>query len=245
METQAAPKSSPGIAAPCDQHPRQPAVAACGGCGKHLCTLCTYEVNGRAFCGDCGVTAASAAPAAAEVTAGPMEEETAPTTAETPPRWGRQPETGFCADHPEVAGVVRCKLCLKWVCATCDFALPGDVHLCPSCIEHQSTDEVNPKRKRLSYIALAMAIWSTILCALMFGGAFASLFTDDAAGKAADLLITNIILWPLLIGFGLSMSALDKRLNNTGLMKGVAWWNGILGGLFLLLIVAANLGLIG
>ena len=60
-----------------------------------------------------------------------------------------------------------------------------------------------------------------------------------------DLLITNLILWPLLIGTGLSIGALDKRLRNTVLMRAVAWWNGVLCGIFLLLVIGVNFGLIG
>ncbi|MGZ4777927.1 MAG: hypothetical protein ACXVIJ_05440 [Thermoanaerobaculia bacterium] len=141
--------------------------------------------------------------------------------------------------------VARCRLCAKAVCATCDFAMPGGVHLCPSCIESQSTEEISPKRKRQSFVALALAIWSTILFAILLSGAFNSLFTRDAGGKLADLAITNLILWPLLIGTALSIGALDKKLKNTGLMKAVAWWNGILAGIFFLLVIAVNTGLIG
>jgi hypothetical protein len=227
-----APEAVPAPPLPADamcvEHPRHAAVGACPACAKNLCALCSFDVNGRSFCSDCA-----------------MAEANMPASAPSPTLRRRTAVGGVCADHPGVEAVARCRVCAKGVCVTCDFALPGGVHVCPRCVESDSTSDVSPKRKKLTYIALALAVWSTILTVLMFSGAFKSLFTDDAGGKAADLILTNITLWPLLIGTGLSMSAMDKKLKNTGLMKAVAWWNGTLAGVFLLIVIAANLGLIG
>ena len=160
--------------------------------------------------------------------------------------WTAGPGLGPCADHPDVPAAVRCQLCAKAICPTCDFVVAGGVHLCPACVEQQSVStDVSPKRKRLSYIALALAAWSTLLMVLLFAGAFNEYFTEDEGGKLADLVVTNLILWPLLIGVGVSLSALDRHLRSTPLMKAAVWWNGILGGIFLLIVIAANLGLIG
>lgn len=232
-----AKESSPA----CAVHPRQPAVAGCAACGKHVCALCSFDVNRQTYCGDCASEAASARNAQPESGFASLD-----LTPATPAGWRRRDEAGKCFDHPENDSVASCRLCAKRICATCDFALPGGVHLCPVCVENsQSSDEVSPKRKKLAYIALACAIWSTILFVLMFAGAFNELFTDDAAGKGADLIITNLTLWPLLIGTGLAMSANERRLKRTGLMKLVLWWNGVLGAIFLLIVVAANLGVFG
>lgn len=151
-----------------------------------------------------------------------------------------------CADHPGVPAVTSCRLCGKAVCGTCDFALPGGVHLCPACIENsESRTEVSPKRKRLSYIGIALAAWSTALLVLMFAGAFNSLLADPDTTEAADLIITNLALWPLLIGTGVSMGAIDRRLKSTMTMKVAVWWNGVLAALFLLFVFAANFGVFG
>lgn len=238
----------------CNVHPRQISVADCASCGTHLCALCSFDLKGKSYCSDCAVAAAGQAglkvcpECGLSIRSSVMRcdcgHDFGLLNLSAPPRRDVV-SSGKCVDHPEVDAVVRCRLCGKSICSTCDFAMPGGVHVCPSCIESQSTEDVSPKRKKHTYIALALASWATILMALLFGGAFNSLFTPDAGGKAADLLITNVILWPLLIGTGLSIGALDKRLKNTGLMKGVAWWNGILAGLFLLLVIAVNTGLIG
>jgi len=222
----------------CDVHPRQVAVHDCAACGKHICALCTFDLDKQAYCSDCAATQANVHNAALS-SGNPARNLTATARRRDAPAEN-------CAEHPDNPSVARCRLCAKAVCVTCDFALPGGVHLCPTCVEtSHSSDEVSPKRKRLSYIAIALAVWSTILFVMMFAGAFNKWFTPDAAGNAADLIITNLTLWPLLIGTGLSMSAIDRRLKNTGVMKLAVWWNGVLGGIFLLIVIAANLGVFG
>jgi B-box zinc finger len=246
--------SVPHSGARCSVHPGQDAVATCQTCGTPLCASCRSVVAGQSLCSTC----------ATEHTSVPPGQKLCPQCGlSMPSSMGRcdcghqfgllnlsaplrkSAPSGTCVDHPEMPAVVRCKLCAKAICATCDFALPGGVHLCPSCIESQSSDEISPKRKKKTYIALALASWSTILFAMLFTGVFKSLLMADAGGKAADAVITNLILWPLLIGTGLSLGALDKKLRNTGLMRAVAWWNSILAGIFLLMIVGVNIGLIG
>lgn len=232
----------------CAQHPARGALAACHKCGMQLCATCSFDVRGVAYCGDCGIEAArnpAPAPPPRPMPAGSFSASGGMLNLSQAVLQREAPLQGNCADHPDVQAAAMCRLCGKFVCATCDFALPGGVHLCPACVENQSSEDVSPKRKKLSYIALALAGWSTALFVLMFVGAFNSMFADPETGKLADLFITNITLWPLLVGTGVSLSALDKKLKNTGLMKAAAWWNGILGGIFLLIVIAANLGIIG
>ena len=227
----------------CAVHPRQKAVGDCAACRKPICALCSFDLNRERYCSDCAAEQAT-------IQNRQMESGGLITLGLT-----SAPSGGFrrrdvpapnCADHPDNPSVAYCRLCAKPICATCDFALPGGVHLCPSCVENsQSSDEISPKRKKLSYIGLGLAVWSTIMLVLMFSGAFNEMLTDDEGGQAADVILTNITLWPLLIGTGLSMSAIDRKLKSTGLMKVAVWWNGILAGIFLLFIIAANLGVFG
>lgn len=253
--TAAAARPEPA-GATCVAHPRQPSVTACTTCSKRLCALCSFEVGGSAYCSDCAVPQSGAAASGGRVC--PSCSLTVPSGITrcdcghdfnqlnlTAAASRRGPVSlGPCADHPEVAATTRCKLCGKSICSTCDFAFPGGVHVCPSCVDQQSSEDISPKRKRLSYIALALALWSTILFVMLFAGAFNEMLADPENAKAADVIITNIILWPLLIGTALSLSALDKKLRNTMLMKAVAWWNGVVCAIFLLIVIAANVGLI-
>ena len=227
----------------CAVHPRQKAVGGCDACKKPICALCSFDLNRQRYCGDCA--ADQAAIQNRQVQTGGLITLGLTSAPSGSFRRAEAPAPN-CAEHPENPSVAWCRLCAKPVCSTCDFAMPGGVHLCPTCVEtSQSSDEVNPKRRKLSYIGLALAAWSTILLVMMFSGAFNSLFTDDEGGQAADVIITNLTLWPLLIGTGLSMSALDRRLKSTMIMKVAVWWNGILAGLFLFFIILANLGVFG
>jgi hypothetical protein len=243
-----------GSAAMCNVHPKQTAVERCQGCGASLCSLCAFEVNRQAFCSECAIEHANVKPGQkfcpdcdlsvpSSIMRCDCGHDFTLLNLSAPRR--RNVPSGTCADHPEVQAVTRCKICSKSICGTCDFALPGGVHLCPSCIESQSTGDISPKRKRQTYIALGLATWSTLLIGFLVSGAFNSLFTSDPGGKVADVAITNLILWPLLVGTGLSIGALDKKLRNSGLMKGVAWWNGVLVAISLLFVIGTNVGLIG
>ncbi|MEA2163179.1 MAG: hypothetical protein QOK37_1306 [Thermoanaerobaculia bacterium] len=242
-----------GSAAMCRVHPKQTAIAACHGCSAPVCSLCAFEVDRQTFCADCAIEHANVKRGQKTC---PNCDLSVPTSVMrcdcghdftllnlTAPRQRNVP-SGTCADHPEVPAVTRCRICSKSICATCDFALPGGVHICPSCIESQATAEISPKRKKLTYIALGLATWSTLLLAFLLSGALNPLFAG-ADGRMADVAITNLILWPLLVGTGLSIGALDKKLRNTRLMKAVAWWNGILVTISLLFVIGANVGLIG
>ena len=229
--------------ATCAVHAHQKAVGDCAACHKHICALCSFELNRQRYCSDCAANEAGRQNR--DMATGGLV--TLNLTSAPSGGWRRaDAPPAPCAVHPDNVSVAACRLCTKPVCATCDFAMPGGVHLCPSCVENsQASPEVNPKRRKLSYIAIALASWSTLMLVLMFAGAFNSLFADEATGKGADVIITNITMWPLLIGTGLAMSAMDRKLKSTAIMKVAVWWNGILAGLFLLFIFAANLGVFG
>lgn len=238
----------------CAAHPRQAAVTRCASCGKQLCTLCIFSVGEWSFCGDCAVRQAVSEPGPRLCThcGRSMAAETkycfcghayeSPEIA-APPRTQARPE-GSCVNHPDTPAVVRCALCARSICDVCEFVLPGSIHVCPSCIEAQSTADASPKRKNWSYLALIFAAWSTILSALLFGGLFNSILNSEN-GDAFDRVLTAAIMWPSVIGTGIALAARDKRLKNTGLMNAAVWWNAAIAGIFLLLILANNLGLTG
>src|SRR5215475_2051895 len=39
-----------------------------------------------------------------------------------------------CVQHSKIQATEQCKRCGAFMCATCDFAFPGGVHLCPICV---------------------------------------------------------------------------------------------------------------
>ena len=239
----------------CVAHPRQPAVTRCASCGKQLCSLCTFDLGGWDYCGDCGLRQADLSegrrlclecgrsmPADAETCECGRALEKPVSVSPPARRWKVQ--DGACVNHPGSPAVITCGLCARSICATCDFALPGDIHVCPSCIEAQANADASPKRKNWSYLALGLAAWSTLLFVLLVGGLFNSIFESES-GDAASAAVGAAILWPSVIGTGIALVAREKRLKNTGLMNAAVWWNAIVAGIFILLIIVGNLGLVG
>jgi hypothetical protein len=146
-----------------------------------------------------------------------------------PPSLGIQ-----CRQHPEIDAVARCRLCHRGVCATCDFLLPGNVHVCPACLEKEPSTEVSPKRRNTAIGALLIGIFVTFMFALLISGSIHRSFGNN---EATNTVFGNLILWPGLIGMGMALSAFDRRLRNSPLIWTTLVWNGINVGLFLLLMI--------
>ena len=124
--------------------------------------------------------------------------------------------------------------CSKGVCATCDFLLPGNVHVCPACLEKEPSTELTPKRRNLMIGAVAVAAYCTLMFVLLMSGTLHRAF---GRGEAVNAILGNAILIPAIGGLVLSLSAFDRRLRNTiGVWMGVVW-NGVNLGIFLLLMI--------
>ncbi len=139
-----------------------------------------------------------------------------------------------CAQHPEVQAVTRCRICSKGVCATCDFLLPGNVHVCPSCLETGPSDEISPRRRNLMIGAFVIASYCTVMLFLLLSRTLHRMFGNS---EGANMLIGNAILWPSIIGVGVAFSAVDRRLRNSMGIRAAVIWNGVNAGIFLLLMV--------
>lgn len=143
----------------------------------------------------------------------------------------------MCAQHTEVASVARCRVCGNGVCAICDFALPGGIHVCPSCIETRNDDEISPKRTRNAWIAIGFATLATIIIALTVSGVFhraVGVSTDD---EAVNTVTGNLMLWPVIAGMGFAFASFDRRLRKTAVIWTAVIWNCALMSLFLLFLV--------
>src|SRR5947207_399167 len=114
--------SSVAAAATCAQHPNLAATFVCRQCGASLCNTCAFQQSdGSAFCPDCMARRTSGASFESSSTAPPPVTSSVPTGA-------------TCLQHPNLPATQSCKLCGKFMCATCDFVLPGEIHLCPACV---------------------------------------------------------------------------------------------------------------
>jgi hypothetical protein len=139
--------------------------------------------------------------------------------------------------HPEVMATVACATCRKPCCATCDFAFPGGVHLCPECAVTTPTG-LSAKRARMRTWSFACATLATISVGAMMGGAVEGM-PDEAAGT----LFSMLVLMPAIVGTGLGMGSYDRRLANPPSVWVAAGWNlGLLGLTLILVIVGMVTG---
>jgi len=119
------------------------------------------------------------------------------------------------------------------MCATCDFALPGGIHLCPACAtKPQAT--LGAKRKVVLVWSLVLAVWCTIGLALVFLGAFAGNKNNE---EALGVLLVLIVLIPAMVGMSLGMGAIDRRLTNPHILWVATIWNGVIIVIFILLCI--------
>lgn len=207
----------------CANHPNLRAGYACRRCGTAICQICSFpQDDGTWLCPKC-VTMRS-------------------NSLETPSLGGVSAVTLAVQDrkchlHPKVAAVQICQLCGVAMCATCDFALPGNLHLCPKCATTQRTG-ISSKRKAYLIGSFALAAWCTLVMAALLGGFFRSLAGNKQDEAALGVLLMLLLLIPSIIGTALGVSSMDRRLPNSIAMWVAVVWNGmILGGFLLLMII--------
>jgi len=146
----------------------------------------------------------------------------------------RAPAGMCCVQHPTVPATNQCQLCGAYMCATCDFALPGGMHLCPVCATKPRT-ELSARRRQSRLWSFALAIWCTLGMAGLFGGAFAGMARSLANAQVFGSLLTLGILVPAIVGLSLGLGAIDRRLVNPPSLWVATIWNGLIVAAFLLL----------
>lgn len=243
----------------CAAHPRQPALFFCNRCGKPLCATCDFAVDGGHYCGDCALLQSTGAGQAQATTkACPVCDVANPAGAPRCVACGHtfgllsgiasptpRPRTALpadlkCAQHPDVAAVQRCKVCRQGMCATCDFTFAGNVHVCPTCVDEQSAAGISPERKRKMWWALGLALWSTLLLAVMFTPLLYR-FADAKANELVASVLGFFVFIPSIIGTTQAFSAYDRRLRNPPGVVAAVWWNSVLLALYLVLIVIGTM----
>ena len=140
-----------------------------------------------------------------------------------------QPIAGVnCTQHPDVPAVFRCLSCHAPSCATCDFAYPGDIHLCPSCAANPRR-QMSPGRKKLIPWSIGLAIFSMIGLAAMI--LVAAVYKNQVDAEVIGALGSWLSLLPALIGLALGVASREKRLATPGVV-----WIGIVGNGVVLLV---------
>lgn len=138
----------------------------------------------------------------------------------------------WCAQHPEVPASYRCKSCGAGICVTCDFQLPGNIHLCPRCAVEPDT-RLMPRRRNFLIGSYFLAAFATFGMALLLTGILNLVGNAEAMG----VILMFIVILPSLIGAGLGVGAYERNLRNPPALWGAVIWNSIILGLMIVLIV--------
>lgn len=144
-----------------------------------------------------------------------------------------------CVQHPNVEATAQCTSCGAYMCATCDFALPGGIHVCPSCAV-SSQEKLSSRRKTSLVWSFILAGWTTLGLIAIFGGAFARFIKTKEDIQAIGVAFSVFILIPSIVGFGLGLGAIDRRLRNPPALWVAMVWNGLVLAIFLLLCVIGS-----
>jgi len=127
-------------------------------------------------------------------------------------------------------------MCGGYMCNTCDFALPGGVHICPSCAAAPKTN-LSPRRKKLLIGAYITASWSTVGLGIVFSGVLKEMADNKSDATALGLVMMIFILVPSIIGTCLGFSAMHKRLPTPISLWVATIWNVIILACFALLFI--------
>jgi hypothetical protein len=133
-----------------------------------------------------------------------------------------------------------CRSCSTPVCSTCDFLFPGNVHLCPRCATTPNK-KIGSKRKSLIVWGYVLATWSSLGVALLLSGVLAAGTRSKADVEALGMAIGFLVFLPTIIGVGVSIGALDRRLSNPPVVWGAVIWNGLVVAVLILLEIIGNM----
>ena len=142
----------------------------------------------------------------------------------------------MCAQHLQVKATQQCLYCGGFMCPTCDFSFPNEVHLCPKCAS-KSDDGLSPRRKKLLIWSFILAAWTTVGMTCLVSGDFSGFATskDDLAALGYALFL--FVLAPGITGLALGISAKHARLGNPPSIWIAITWNAILVASFIILDV--------
>lgn len=145
------------------------------------------------------------------------------------------PAGTMCVTHNDVPAVQLCQMCGAAVCKTCDFEFPGNIHVCPNCVNKPQT--LSPKRKKnlvWSYIFASIATIGFIFCF------YFAARNPNASEQGLGFLFLITSLAPAVAGLSLGTSA-RTRGRKTPVSTWIAiLWSGAVIGLYVLLIILGS-----
>jgi len=220
----------------CKHHAHVAAQFVCAACGAPLCGTCAFpNPAGGHWCPDCAVTQARRPQFAGLGTPVALPTK-APTTAPAFP-----PSAAvMCVVHRDVPAVHRCAVCQAPVCATCDFAFPGGVHVCPACASKPQTG-VGQRRKKPLIASYVLAVWCSLGLAVLLSGVLAPSLHTPSDVQALGMVLMIFVFIPSIVGTAMAVSSVDRRLGNPPVIWISVVWNSLILAILLLLTIIGNL----
>jgi len=145
-----------------------------------------------------------------------------------------QAALGPCQNHPQVAAVQRCMRCSARICGVCDFAFPGEIHLCPRCVT-ATAGSLSPGRKGMMIGAYIAAATATLTFAAFIFAAASGAF--GGASEVVAIVVFVFLIACIATGLGLGFGTIDRQLNNPISLWIAAIWNGVLALGFVLMMI--------
>jgi len=142
-----------------------------------------------------------------------------------------------CRQHRQVAAVQVCQNCGDAMCATCDFLLPGNLHLCPICAT-AAPGAMSSKRKKMLIGSFALGIWCTVMFSAILGGAFREAARESRV--ALGFVFTLLLLLPAAYGVVLGVNAKGRHTGSIAAWAAILW-HGLIIGAFVLLALIGSL----
>lgn len=160
------------------------------------------------------------------------EDSVPPATCKSPPvRAGV-----MCAQHPKVQATQQCRRCGGFMCPTCDFAFPEDIHFCPGCVS-KSEDGLSPRRKKFMIGSYVLAAWSTVGMTSLVSGAMSGMARTKEDQTALGWVLLVFVLGPAITGLSLGVSTKRKQAANPATLWIAIIWNAVLVASFVVLML--------
>lgn len=208
----------------CANHDHLPAIFVCRRCRKPICDLCAFPQNdGARLCPACSHRS--------------VPEPTA-RRGHSAVRLAVENQT--CRQHSRVAAAQICQLCGAPMCATCDFLLPGNFHVCPVCAVAPPSG-LSPKRKKMLRLSFIAAGASTLG---LVGNCLGVLLARNLMSTVVlGLWLFALVLIPSVAGLALGAGVLVRRNSHLVVWMAVVWNGLLVGGFFLFSILGMLLSL--
>ena len=208
----------------CSCHGAVPAAFYCVRCGTPICSNCAFpNPQGGHWCPDCAA---------------------APQRALGRPLQGKRsiakaPGGIRCARHPGAPAIYYCAVCRSPICATCDFAFPGGVHVCPDCASKPQR-AVGARRRSSLVWSYVLAVWSSLGLLFLLSGALEGSVTTEEELAVLGYVIFFLVFVPAISGTAMAFGSLDRRLSNPASIWISVVWNSIILIALLILTIVGN-----